>query len=96
MILGGLSFERNAVSHAQVHDIGGVSVKLPRIEDLLIMKAIAHRPQDLLDVDALLAAYPDADLDSVRQWVREFGTATAMSDLLVDFDKAVQRRSQPI
>ncbi|MEO7205285.1 MAG: nucleotidyl transferase AbiEii/AbiGii toxin family protein [Steroidobacteraceae bacterium] len=93
VIFGGLAFERNAVMQAQIHEVGGMPVRLPRIEDLLIMKAIAHRPQDMLDVDALLAAHPDADLESVRRWVREFGAAAAMSDLLVDFDKAVLRRS---
>jgi len=93
VIFGGLSFENRAVAHAQVHDVGGVPVRLPRVEDLLIMKAVAHRPQDMLDVDALLAAYPTTNLESVRQWIREFATATAMSDLLADFDKAVERSS---
>ena len=58
------------------------------------MKAVAHRPQDMLDVDALLAVHPAANFDTVRQWIREFATAAAMSELLVDFDDAVQRRSK--
>ena len=94
VIFCGLSFEHRAVTQAQDHDVGGVRIKLPRVEDLLIMKAVAHRPQDMLDVDALLAAHPTANLESVRQWIREFATAAAMSELLVDFDKAVERRSK--
>jgi hypothetical protein len=93
VIFGGLPFESLAVAQAQIHSVAGVSVRLPRVEDLLIMKAVAHRPQDILDVDALLAAHPATDLQPVRQWIREFATATAMSDLLVDFDQAVERSS---
>lgn len=92
LILGGLSFEQSAVDHAHVHYIGGVQVRLPRVEDLLIMKAVAHRPQDMHDIDGLLAAHPDTDVEAVRRWVREFGAATSMSDLLEDFDKVVARR----
>jgi hypothetical protein len=94
IIFGGLPFEHRAVAQARVQVVDGVSVKLPRVEDLLIMKAVAHRPQDMLDVDALLGAHPAADLEPVRQWIREFATAAAMSELLVDFDKAVERRSK--
>jgi uncharacterized protein (DUF2336 family) len=64
---------------------------LPRVEDLLIMKAIARRPKDLQDIEGLLAAHPEADLVAVRQWVREFATAMSMSDMLDDFDKVVAR-----
>ena len=67
------------------------SLLLPRVEDLLIMKAVAHRPQDMQDVQTLLEANPTVDVESVRRWVREFGIATAMSDLIGDFDNIVAR-----
>lgn len=87
--LGGLQFEQSAVENSVVHDIGGLSVRLPRIEDLLVMKAIARRPKDLEDIRGLLAAHPDADLAAVRRWVREFATATGMSDMLAEFERLV-------
>jgi hypothetical protein len=93
VILGGLSFEHNAVEHAETHHVGDVLVMLPRVEDLLIMKAVAHRPQDMQDIDGLLDNHPEVDVESVRRWVREFAVASAMSDLLDDFDKAVARRA---
>ena len=88
---GRLSFEQTAIDNSEVHDIGGLRVRLPRVEDLLIMKAVARRPKDLLDIEGLLAAHPDADVSAVRQWVREFATAMSMSDMLDDFDKVVAR-----
>jgi hypothetical protein len=89
---GGLAFEQAAVENSERHDIAGVSVRLPRVEDLLIMKAIAHRPKDLQDIEGLLKAHPEADVTRVRQSVREFATATGMGDMLEEFDKLLVRR----
>lgn len=92
VILAGLSFEQSAVAHGRSYDVGGVSLRLPRVEDLLIMKAVAHRPQDLQDIEGLLDAHPDADVDDVRRWVREFAEAAAMSDLIDDLERLLARR----
>jgi hypothetical protein len=91
LTFGRLSFEQSAIDNSEIHDIGGLCVRLPRVEDLLIMKAIARRPKDLQDIQGLLAAHPEADVVAVRQWVREFATAMSMSDMLDDFDKVVER-----
>jgi hypothetical protein len=40
---GGLPFEQAAIDNCAQYSLGGVSVRLPRIEDLLVMKAIARR-----------------------------------------------------
>jgi Nucleotidyl transferase of unknown function (DUF2204) len=93
---GGLSFEQAAIDNSRVHDIGGLRVRLPRVEDLLVMKAVARRPKDLQDIEGLLAAHPEADVATVRQWVGEFATAMSTSDMLEDFDKLVARsKSRP-
>jgi hypothetical protein len=91
LTFGRLSFEQAAIDHSEIHDIGGLRVRLPRVEDLLIMKAIARRPKDMQDIEGLLAAHPEADLVNVRHLVREFATAMSMSDMLDDFDKVVAR-----
>lgn len=88
---GGLLFERAAIDKSEIHDIGGLRVRLPRVEDLLIMKAVARRPKDLQDIEGLLAAHPEADLVTVRQRVSEFATAMSTSDMLDEFDKLVAR-----
>lgn len=41
--LGALPFEENAVRRAVPTDVGGLRVPLPVPEDLLVMKALAHR-----------------------------------------------------
>lgn len=89
---GGLAFEEAAVANSEIHKVGGVSVRLPRVEDLLVMKAIARRPKDIQDIQGLLAAHPEADIPLVRKWVNEFATATSMSEMLEEFDRLVARR----
>ena len=64
---GRLSFEQAAIDNSEIHDIGGLRVRLPRVEDLLIMKAVARRPKDLQDIEGLLAAHPEADVAFVRR-----------------------------
>ena len=69
---GELPLEEEIVARATKLKVAGATVPLATPEDLIIMKAIAHRPQDLLDIDALLAAYPSFDVERVRRWVKAF------------------------
>lgn len=89
---GGLDFERSAVESALDLEIGGISIRLPRVEDLLVMKAVAGRPKDLEDIRGLLDAHPEADCEEAQRWVREFATAASMPDLLSQFEKLLQER----
>ena len=92
LTFGSLLFERAAIENSEVHEIGGLRVHLPRIEDLLIMKAVAGRPKDLQDIEGLLAANPNADIAVARQWIREFATAMTMPGMLEEFNKLVAQR----
>jgi hypothetical protein len=67
-------------------------VKLPQVEDLIIMKAIAQRPQDLRDIEGLLDVHPDANLERVRRWLGEFAAAMTMPDILEEFEKLLAQR----
>lgn len=89
---GGLPFELSAVANAVSHTVGGISVRLPRVEDLLVMKAVARRPKDLEDIRGLLDAHPEADCAEARRWIREFATAASMPDMLAGFDKLLSER----
>ena len=97
VILGGLPFEAEALSRASVHDLGGVRLRLPQVEDLLVMKAIAHRPQDLRDIEGLLDVFPNANVERVRQFAREFAAAAEIPDLPEEFEKLLaQRKSRSV
>src|SRR3990167_10056021 len=51
---GTLPFEKEAISRAVWFDIKKIRLPLPAPEDLIIMKAIAHRPRDLADIESIL------------------------------------------
>jgi predicted nucleotidyltransferase len=89
VIVGDLPFERSAIERSSMHSIDGVFVRLPRVEDLLVMKAVARRPKDLEDIRGLLAAHPAANIAEARRWIREFATATGMPDMLEEFEKVL-------
>jgi hypothetical protein len=95
IVLGLLPFEKEAVARATWVELGGVLVPLPLPEDLIIMKAVAHRPQDLADIEAILAAHPKLNPRRVRRWVREFASALSMPEILNDLEALLsQRRKQ--
>jgi hypothetical protein len=82
--LGILPFEVEAVERGVVHQIGSVSIRLPTPEDLVIFKAVAHRPKDLLDIQAVVETHPNLDQERVRHWVDEFAQALEMPELWDD------------
>ncbi len=89
--LGALPFEDAAVNHARIVEVSGLLVPLPRVEDLMIMKAVAHRSQDFADIEALLEIHPEADVQAVLDVVAEFSELLEMPEILDDL-KAVIRR----
>jgi predicted nucleotidyltransferase len=75
-------------------ELGGVRVPLPTPEDLIIMKAVAHRAQDLGDIEAIVAAHPKFNRRRVRRWVREFAVALAMPEILNDLEALLSQRQK--
>ncbi len=69
------------VERAKTQSFGGLSVRLPTPEDLIIMKAIAHRPKDLDDIRTIADKYPGLDKNRVKEWVRSFGDALELPGL---------------
>lgn len=79
--LGILPFEIEMVKRSWVFDSGNILIRLPTPEDLIIMKAVAHRPKDLADIQAIAANHPDLDKKWIQNWVDQFGEALDSPDL---------------
>jgi len=71
--LGILPFEEEMVKRGIVQSTGTLSLRLPTPEDLIIMKAIAHRPKDLEDIRTIIDKNPGLDGDRIKQWILSFG-----------------------
>jgi len=79
--LGILPFEKEMVERSEIIEVGEVQLRLPTPEDLIIMKAIAHRQKDLADIQAVAASHPDLDRARIRNWVEQFGEVLDLPDL---------------
>ena len=82
--LGMLPFEEEVVARSIVHRIGDIELRLPTPEDLIVLKAVAHRPKDLLDIAEIFKSHPDLDRARIEGWVREFAAALEMPELWED------------
>ncbi len=82
--LGILSFEQEMVERSVIESIGNLSIRLPTPEDLIITKAIAHRPKDIEDIRAVVDKHPDLDIARIQQWVKQFADVLGMPSLWDD------------
>ncbi|HNS49709.1 MAG TPA: nucleotidyl transferase AbiEii/AbiGii toxin family protein [Anaerolineae bacterium] len=82
--LGMLPFEEEVVSRGRTVQVGTIELRLPTPEDLIILKAVAHRPKDLLDISEVFRCHPDLDRARIEAWVREFAAALEMPELWAD------------
>ena len=74
--IGMSGFERQAVRRAAPVSIGTVRVPVVATEDLLVMKALAGRPQDEEDIRGLIAVQRDAiDWPGCLDLARRLGAA---------------------
>jgi hypothetical protein len=61
-------------------DVGRLNVVTP--EDLVLLKLLASRPRDLIDVADLLFIQGPMDVDYMRKWARRLGIADRLEDVL--------------
>jgi hypothetical protein len=92
--LGALPFEREAVERSSVVKVGSLRLPLVTAEDLVIMKAVARRPQDIGDIEAVLDRHPNLDLSRIRHHLREFSSVLEMPEIYDDFEKLLRRRNK--
>ncbi len=83
--LGILPFEQEMVERSVVYAIDdALNIRLPTPEDLIIMKAIAHRPKDLLDIQGLVQKHPKLDRKRIQDWVLQFADVLERPELWDD------------
>jgi len=87
-----LLFEKEAIARAVWLDIRRIRLPLPAPEDLIIMKAIAHRPRDLADIESILDVHTKLNLRRIRKWVKEFSSAIEIPEILKDLENILARK----
>ena len=74
------------VARGKTQKLTALSVRLPTPEDLIIMKAVAHRPKDLEDIRTIIDKNPKLDIDRIKHWVTSFADALEMPGLWTDIE----------
>jgi predicted nucleotidyltransferase len=90
--LGVLPLEREMLDRALELDIGGTRLRVATPEDLIILKAIAHRKRDFIDIDSLLDVHPNLDVGRMRNWIQQFADALESPEILSDFESLLENR----
>jgi len=83
--LGVLPFEQEMIERSVVHQVdAALQLRLPTPEDLIILKAIAHRPKDMEDIRILADKYQNLDVARIEKWVKQFADVLEMPSLWDD------------
>jgi hypothetical protein len=96
--LGALSFEQTALSRRTSISTRIGNIPAASVEDLIVLKAIAGRPQDVQDIRALASLRPDLDERYILQWIDELAFAGEMDDIASDTRKIIaeSRSASPV
>lgn len=86
-----LPFEHELIARARRRRVGGIAVPIPTPEDLVVMKAIAHRARDLGDIEGIVAMHPHLDTGRIRRLVREFAGVLEAPEIVTDLDQILGR-----
>lgn len=90
--LGIMPFEEEMVERGSVKSFANISARLPTPEDLIIMKAIAHRPKDIEDIRTIVDKYPDLDQHRIEHWVKKFAELMETPELWGQIEKILKQQ----
>lgn len=90
--LGSLPFEKESVRRSLRLKIGKLIIPIPTPEDLIIMKAIAHRAKDMIDIESIIEMNARIDLKRVRKWVKAFADVLDMPEIYADLERLIQKK----
>ena len=88
--LGLLPFEREAIKRSKRFKIADIAFNLPTPEDLIIFKAVAHRPQDLEDIREIIKIHTRVNKKYIKKTVKEFAGALEMPEIWEDIASIVE------
>jgi len=93
VVLAGSGLEDEFLDRAVLTDLGGISVPLIEIGDLIIAKVLAGRPKDLDDARALWRLHgPRLDANRIRHTLRLLEEALTQSGLVSSFEAVARLR----
>jgi len=92
--LGLIEFEERLIERASPIKIGRLNIPVATTEDLIILKAMADRPQDIADIDHLLTANPHVHRLYIRRVLKEFSRILERPEMHVQFEALLKRHDK--
>jgi len=83
--VGTTDFEQHALSHRQNKRVLRMTIPVPQVEDLVVMKAIARRPVDQADIATLMHRHSQVDKSYIQKWLEEFSAILDDPTIASDF-----------
>jgi hypothetical protein len=73
LIAAGTGYERQAIARARSESLpSGVEVRVLAPEDVIVLKLVAGRAQDIADIEAILAARISLDEPYIERWAESW------------------------
>jgi len=91
LTLAAIEFDYELIARARTLVVGPLNLNVATPEDLIITKAVAHRPRDVADIESILNIEQNVDQERIRHWVRRFAESLEMPELLEDLEKLLPR-----
>lgn len=88
--LAAIEFDYELIARANTVTIGSLNLKVATPEDLIITKAVAHRPRDVADIETIMNIAKNLDQERIRHWVGQFAESLEMPELVKDLEKLLQ------
>jgi hypothetical protein len=85
------TFEHDALTACELTTFGKVRAPMCTPEHLVVFKAIAARPKDIEDAEALLLLYPEIDRARVKARVAELAALAEAPEILQLFEQLLAR-----
>jgi predicted nucleotidyltransferase len=82
VFLAETDFQRNALTRRQRHRADGLDAWFVSPEDLILLKLMAGRPKDRVDVGDILFVQGKLDEAYLRQWASKLGISAALEQVL--------------
>ncbi|MDI6769496.1 MAG: nucleotidyltransferase [Anaerolineales bacterium] len=90
--LGILPFEEEMIERGTIKSAAALAIRLPTPEDLIIMKAIAHRPKDLEDIRTIVDKHVSLDIKRIEYWVKSFAEVLETPELWGKIERILERQ----
>lgn len=86
-------FESEVISRAVDFDLGdGRKIKLCTAEDLIIYKAVAGRPQDIIDIDSIIKRQGyNLNIRYIRRWLKVFAKMLETPNIYQQFELLLKK-----